>query len=70
MRLTDTYMLDAIASNYWKLEPFEMPTGQGDADVGWRVVEFHQQEPRERVIAEVFKDDPRAALEAAEAATK
>ena len=50
-------MLDALAANYWKLVPFDMPTGQGDADVGWRVIEFHETSPRERVIAETALQD-------------
>jgi hypothetical protein len=65
VKLTDAYLLDALRSNYWKLEPFEMPTGQGDADVGWRVTDYHESVPRERTVAEVFHDDPRAALAAA-----
>lgn len=65
MKLTDAYMLDALRENHWKLEPFSMPTGAGDADVGWRVVGYWMAEPSERVIAEVFEDDPRAAITAA-----
>lgn len=67
----DKTLLDAIASNYWKLEPIESRTpGGDDADVYWRVSDFYRAEPRERVVAESFRDDPRAAIrEAIKAAT-
>jgi hypothetical protein len=67
----DAERLDAIASNYWKVDSFEMPTGQGDADVGWKISAYFQAEPRERVVAQVWHDDLRAAIDAAiDAATK
>lgn len=58
-------LLDAIAENYWKLDPFSMPTGADDADVGWRIVQYHMDKPHERTVAEVYRDDPRAAIRAA-----
>lgn len=41
-----------------------MPTGAGDADVGWRITQYHEG-GREVVVAEVFSDDLRAALDLA-----
>lgn len=58
--LVDSQLLDFIASEYLSVQPFDMPTGQGDADIGWQVVE-----PGGRILAEVFHDDLRAALQAA-----
>ena len=57
----DTKRLDALRDESWDVRSFCI----GDEDVGWRVVEFHMAAPHERVIAEVFKDDPRAAIDAA-----
>lgn len=62
---TGTDLLDALRDNSWKLEPFEMPTGQGDADIGWRVVGFYMGKPKERIEATVYTDDPAAAIIAA-----
>lgn len=60
----DAALLDSVAANYWKLDPIELPTGGGDADVGWRVVEYHMPDI-EREVACVYCDDPRAAIRAA-----
>ena len=40
-------------------------TGADDADIGWRVVEHHVATPTERTVAEVFRDNPRQAIDAA-----
>lgn len=64
-RERDTKRLDALAKNYWKLDPFERPTGGDDSDVGWRAIQYHMDKPHERIVAEVFVDDPRAAIDAA-----
>jgi hypothetical protein len=61
----DAARLDAIASEYWTLAPFDMPTGQGDADVGWRVTQYVGMARKPEVIAEHFFDNPRAAIDAA-----
>lgn len=60
----DVALLDAVAANHWRLDPFDMPTGCGDADVGWRVVEYNMP-GIEREVAFVCCDDPRAAIRAA-----
>ena len=62
---SDTALLNFIAAEYLELRSFGMPTGQGDADVGWRVIQHHMGEPTERVVSEVYKDDPRSAIRAA-----
>ncbi|AOY93861.1 hypothetical protein BKK79_20170 [Cupriavidus sp. USMAA2-4] len=66
----DSVLLDALARESWDLRCFDMPTGQGDGDIGWRVIEHHEARPHERVVGEVFKDDPRAAIDAALAAQR
>jgi hypothetical protein len=67
-RTDDTKRLDALAENSWDLRCFDMPTGAGDGDIGWRVIEHHMAKPYERTVAEVFRDDPRQAIDAAIAA--
>lgn len=66
----DGRRLDWLAREYWRLDPFDMPTGGGDADVGWRVTQYHGDAPRERTVAEVYTDDPRAAIDSAIAAER
>jgi hypothetical protein len=57
----DTRRLDALAQNSWDLRCFDM----SDDDIGWRVIEHHMAKPHERTVAEVFRDDPRQAIDAA-----
>jgi len=57
----DTRRLDALAENSWDLRCFDM----SDDDIGWRVIEHHMAKPHERTVAEVFRDDPRQAIDAA-----
>jgi hypothetical protein len=66
----DGARLDWLAREYWRLDPFDIPTGAVDADVGWRVLQYHGDAPRERTVAEVYTDDPRAAIDAAIAAER
>ncbi|NIK50310.1 hypothetical protein [Xanthomonas arboricola] len=66
--LRDAERIDAIAREYWRLDPIEIPTGAGDADVGWRVSQFVMPN-RIQFVAEVFVDDPRQAIDAAMRAT-
>ncbi len=58
----DAALLDFIGKNYLDLRCFDMPTGQGDADIGWRIVQHHMGAPHERVVSEVYADDPRQAV--------
>lgn len=59
----DAARMDFIASEYLHLIPFEMPTGAGDADVGWVVSQSSMTGDIE--IARHYADDPRAAIDAA-----
>ncbi|MBU9169253.1 hypothetical protein [Burkholderia gladioli] len=62
----DTARLDFIANESVDLVCFEFAKFE-DADIGWRVLEHHMREPEPRVIGEVYRDDPRAAIDAARA---
>jgi len=64
----DRDRLNSVRDESWDLRCFNIPTpGGDDADIGWRVVEHHSVSPHERVIAIVYHDDPRAAIDAARA---
>lgn len=63
-------LFKALRDESWDLRCFDVPTGGDDCDIGWRVVGHWQAEPKERVIAEVFVDDPAAAVRQALAALK
>lgn len=58
----DRKLLDAIQHESWDLRCFNIPTGGDDCDIGWSVIGHWQAEPHERVIAEVYVDDPRTAI--------
>lgn len=62
VRHPDTVLLDFVASEYLDLQAFEMPTGAGDADVGWKVIQHHMAAPKEREVGVAYRDDPREAL--------
>ncbi|MBB4604178.1 hypothetical protein GGR59_000383 [Xanthomonas arboricola] len=64
----DAERIDAIAREYWRLDPIEIPTGAGDADVGWRVSKFVMPN-RIQFVAEAHVDDLRQAIDAAMLAT-
>lgn len=61
----DTARLDALRDNSWDLRCFDIATGGDDYDIGWRVIGHWQAKPQERVVGEVYNDDPRAAIDAA-----
>lgn len=63
-------LFKALRDESWDLRCFNLPTGGGDFDIGWRVVGHWQAEPCERTIAEVFSDDPAEAVRQALAALK
>lgn len=61
----DAERMDWIQSEYIQVDTFAMPTGGDDADVGWTLKQWHCGERVPRLIHEHFKDDLRAALDAA-----
>lgn len=42
--------LEIIEQNCWDLRCVSLPTGAGDADIGWEIVEHHMAPPKERII--------------------
>ncbi|MGZ7173845.1 Lar family restriction alleviation protein [Burkholderia gladioli] len=60
----DAKRLDFIAAESIHLVSFAIPY-EDDADIGWRVLQYHLGEAEPRIIGEVFEDDPRAAIDAA-----
>lgn len=67
---SDAKLLDAIQHESWDLRCFNIPTGGDDCDIGWSVIGHWQAEPHERVVAEVYVDDPRTAIRTALSAPK
>lgn len=61
----DSERLNALQENCWDLRCHDIPTGGGDADVGWTVVEHHIMKPFDRVIAESYRDDLREVIDQA-----
>lgn len=64
-KLSAEKLFDVMRDESWDLRCFDIPTGGGDADIGWRVIGHYEAEPHERVIAEIDRDDPAAAIRAA-----
>jgi hypothetical protein len=58
----DTILLDFIASEYLDVSAFAMPTGAGDADVGWKLVQEHEGNKGRVEVACHYRDDLRAAI--------
>jgi hypothetical protein len=61
----DRARLDAIAAEYLHIVPFEMPTGAGDADVGWDALQSTMGTKHAALLGRVFEDDPRKVIDAA-----
>jgi hypothetical protein len=61
----DSDRLSNMQSEYWSVSCFSTPTGMGDHSVGWRVSQDLGDGKGETVIAEVFNDDVRDALDLA-----
>lgn len=56
-------LFEALEVNCWDLRCIDIPTGGGDADVGWNVIEHHMAAPRERIVG--TGSSPAEALRAA-----
>lgn len=64
----DAARLDWLRDNSCDLRCVDSATGQGDGDIHWIVIEHHMTAPVEREIGRAYRDDPRAAIDAARAA--
>jgi hypothetical protein len=42
--------LQILEENCWDLRCIDIPTGAGDADIGWNVIEHHMAPPKERIV--------------------
>ena len=60
-------VLKTLEDNCWDLRCVDVPTGGGDADIGWNVVEHHMAPPQERVVG--IGGSPLEAVQDALAAT-
>ena len=65
---TDTERLDWLEENALSLGPVDVPTGGGDADVGWKVREFTMGRSYQRDLS--FAMRLRAAIDEAMDATQ
>lgn len=63
----DAARLDWLRDNSCDLRCVDSATGQGDGDIHWIVIEHHMTAPVEREIGRAYRDDPRAAIDAARA---
>lgn len=57
----DKARLDAIESNCWDIRCIDVPTGGGDADVMWIVIEHYMAKPHQREVG-IGGKTPREAL--------
>lgn len=64
----DAARLDWLRDNSCDLRCVDSATGQGDGDIHWIVIEHYMAAPVEREICRAYRDDPRAAIDAARAA--
>jgi len=44
-------LLELLEEHCWDIRCIDLPTGGGDADVEWQIIEHHIAAPQERVIA-------------------
>ncbi|WP_329832734.1 hypothetical protein [Stenotrophomonas geniculata] len=63
---SDGSLIDHLAANCLDLRCIRVPTGGGDAEVEWVVIEHQQAEPQEREIGRA--SNPRKAIEASRSA--
>jgi hypothetical protein len=61
--IKDHRRLEYIQNEYLCVEPFNIPTGQGDADVGWEVSQWHEGKPTPISLVTHYRDDVRAAID-------
>lgn len=64
MATTDKERFDALELNCWDLRCFAIHY-EDDGDIGWRVMGHFVSKPQERVISEVYTNNPRSAIDKA-----
>ncbi|MBR8409787.1 hypothetical protein [Burkholderia cenocepacia] len=65
--VTDTDRLNWLRDETCDLRCIDIPTGAGDGEVQWVVVQHHMSKPHEREIGRSNKEEPREAIDAARA---
>jgi protein-tyrosine-phosphatase len=68
--VTDTARLDWLRDETCDLRCIDIPTGAGDSEVRWVVVQHHMSKPNEREIGRSVTEEPREAIDAARAGEK
>ncbi|MCA7945623.1 hypothetical protein [Burkholderia vietnamiensis] len=68
--VTDTARLDWLRDETCDLRCVDIPTGDGDSEVRWVVVQHHMSKPHEREIGRSVTEEPREAIDAARAGEK
>ncbi|MBR8201655.1 hypothetical protein [Burkholderia vietnamiensis] len=68
--VTDTARLDWLRDETCDLRCVDIPTGAGDSEVRWVVVQHHMSKPHEREIGRSVTEEPREAIDAARAGEK
>ncbi|MBR8007174.1 hypothetical protein [Burkholderia vietnamiensis] len=63
--VTDTMRLDWLRDETCDLRCIDIPTGAGDSEVRWVVVQHHMSKPHEREIGRSTTEEPREAIDAA-----
>ncbi|UEC03930.1 hypothetical protein [Burkholderia vietnamiensis] len=63
--VTDTDRLNWLRDEACDLRCIDMPTGAGDSEVRWIVVQHHMSKPHEREIGRSTTEEPREAIDAA-----
>ena len=63
--LTEERRLRAVEEHCWDVRCIDLPTGAGDADVGWQVIEHYEAKPHERVRGAMWARTPGEAIDAA-----
>lgn len=66
--MRDAERLAWVASEYAYIQPFSIPTGEGDFNTGWRVLQDRCGESKPKVLAEIFTDSLRETIDAARGA--
>jgi hypothetical protein len=66
----DAALLDWLREHSCDLRCIDAPTGAGDGDIHWVVIEHYMSAPHEREIGRAYDDDPREAIRAAQAQAK
>lgn len=60
--MNDTELFNTLIDYSWDLRCLKVPTGGGDFNIQWVIIEHHQREPKGRELGRAYGDDPREAI--------